>query len=312
MEPILKIKNLNISFERKDGIVHAVTNANLDVKKGKIFGLIGETGCGKSVLAHSIIRLLPQNVTTKGEIIYKGQDITFVPIEYVRKLRGREIGLIAQNPAEALNPLFKNGNQVMAPMKLHRKLSYKKSWEKAVQLLTSLGIRKPNDRMKEYPHHLSGGMKQRVLTALGIAADPELLIADEPTKGLDSVIKKQVVEVLQWLVAEKGTTILLITHDIHVAYQVCDDLAVMYAGEIVEQGPTEKLFHNPIHPYLKGLIGAMPSRGLIPIPGSSPSLLDLPEGCRFYERCSYADKRCHVTPPYQEIQGRKVRCWVVD
>ncbi|KJF26529.1 ABC transporter ATP-binding protein [Clostridium aceticum] len=314
MNTILEIKNLNVSFQRKDGGVKAVSNANLKVKKGSIFGLIGETGCGKSVLAHSLLRLLPENAKTTGEVIYKDQTISSLPVEAIRKLRGKEIGLIAQSPGEALNPLLKNGAQVIAPMRLHRNLSKKESWRTAVELLEALDLPDPHQKMQEYPHQLSGGMKQRVLTALGIGGDPSLLIADEPTKGLDVLIRGQVVEVLQRLKEIKETTILLITHDLQVAAHLCDELAVMYAGEIIEEGPSQELFKNPLHPYFKGLIDSLPSNGLKPIPGYSPSLVNLPNGCRFFDRCPKAEATCGKIPPeIKEVTtGHKVRCRFID
>lgn len=314
MDTILEIKNLNVSFHRKDGLVKAVSDASLDIRKGTIFGLIGETGCGKSVLAHSVLQLLPSNAKVTGEIIYKGQDICSLSTEAIRKLRGREIGLIAQNPAEALNPLLKNGKQVLQPMLYHRKISRKLAWNESVELLASLDLPDPEQKMQEYPHQLSGEMKQRVLTALGIAGEPSLLIADEPTKGLDVLIRRQVVEVLRWLALSKGTTILLITHDVQVAAHLCDELAVMYAGEIIEQGCGSEILEKPLHPYTKGLIASLPCNGMNPIPGCSPSLVNLPQGCRFFERCPKAEQTCRHTAPElrKSLKGRKVRCISVD
>jgi peptide/nickel transport system ATP-binding protein len=310
MNHILKIQNLNVSFERKDGRVQAVSNANLEIKKGNIFGLIGETGCGKSVLAHSILQLLPANAKVKGDIYYYEKNIASLSSKEIRKLRGKEIGIISQSPGEALNPLLKNGNQVIAPMCMHKYFSKKKAWEAATELLVSLDLPNPGERMEEYPHQLSGGMKQRLLTALGIGGDPQLLIADEPTKGLDLLIRGQVVEVLKRLAETRGMTILLITHDIQVAAYLCDELAVMYAGEIIEQGPCRKLLKDPVHPYLKGLIASLPSNGFNPIPGHSPSLVKLPKGCRFFERCCKAEEVCKETPPEMKEVGAgwKVRC----
>ncbi|AOY77641.1 ABC transporter ATP-binding protein [Clostridium formicaceticum] len=314
MNAILEIKSLNVSFQRKDGVVKAVSDANLAIKRSSIFGLIGETGCGKSVLAHSILRLLPHNAIVTGEVFYKDQDISSLPTEAVRKLRGKEIGLIAQNPGEALNPLLKNGTQVIAPMRLHRNFSKKDSWRAAVELLEALDLPNPHQKMQEYPHQLSGGMKQRVLTALGIGGDPSLLIADEPTKGLDVLIRGQVVEVLERLKEMKETTILLITHDLQVAAHLCDELAVMYAGEIIEEGSSKELFNDPIHPYFKGLIDSLPSNGLKAIPGYSPSLVHLPQGCRFFQRCSKAQATCDkISPEIKEVTaGHKVRCRFID
>ena len=314
MDSLLTLKGVKISFITDEGDVRAAWDINLNLEKGKIFGLIGETGCGKSVIAHAILRLLPENAQVSGEIIYKGENLGILSAKAIRKIRGKEIGLIAQNPSEALNPLLTNGYQVTEAICRHRNLSRQEGWRVADDILRELDIPEPERRMTEYPHQLSGGMKQRILTAIGIGGSPALLIADEPTKGLDALIRGQVVDVLSKLVSATGTTIFLITHDLQVAAKLCDQVAVMYAGEIIEQGKTAKLFSKPRHPYLRGLLASLPENGLNSLKGSSPSLINLPAGCRFQERCNQAAQACMVIAPLfkQIAEDHKVRCHSID
>ena len=314
MASLLTLKGVNISFKTDDGDVRAACDINITLEKGEIFGLIGETGCGKSVIAHAILRLLPENAQVLGEIIYKGENLCFLSAQAIRKIRGKEIGLIAQNPSEALNPLLKNGYQVTEAICRHRNLSHQEGWRVAEDILRELDIPKPESRMAEYPHQLSGGMKQRILTAIGIGGTPALLIADEPTKGLDALIRGQVVDVLSKLASDTGTTILLITHDLQVAAKLCDQVAVMYAGEIIEQGKTSKLFTKPRHPYLRGLIASLPENGLNSLNGFSPSLINLPSGCKFHDRCDQSVQSCAgISPVFKQIdEDHKVRCHSID
>jgi len=285
----------------------------LDIEDCKIVGLIGETGCGKSVLGLSVLRLLPRNTEVKGKVFYKGRDILKLTGEEMRRLRGKEMALIPQNPSTSLNPVLKIGTQIAESLQLHRQLSREKAWQAAIDMLQSLNLPKPKKRVEEYPHQLSGGMKQRVLAAIGIAGEPSLLIADEPTKGLDALIRVQVVDVLRQLVLQTGAAMLLITHDLKVAAGLCDELAVMYAGEIIEHGPAGQLLSSPQHPYTRGLIASLPGNGLRPVKGFSPSLINLPVGCKFHPRCPFAIKACtEERPRLVEIEaGRKVRCLLV-
>lgn len=230
----------------------------------------------------------------------------------MRRLRGKEIALIPQSPSTSLNPVLKVGVQVAEVLQLHQQLSREKAWQAAVELLCSLNLPQPGKRVKEYPHQLSGGMKQRVLAAIGMAAKPSLLIADEPTKGLDALIRIQVVEVLRHLIKSIEAAMLLITHDLKVAGNLCDELAVMYAGEIIEHGPAEDVLAHPEHPYTKGLLESLPDNGLKPIPGQSPSLINLPAGCKFYPRCAKAGDLCMEKRPHLlKVNGRQVRCFLV-
>jgi len=311
---LLSIRNLETSFHTGDGVVKAACGIDLDIEDGRIVGLIGETGCGKSVLGLSVLRLLPRNAEVKGKVFYQGHDILKLTDEEMRRLRGKEIALIPQNPSTSLNPVLKIGTQIGEALQLHRQLSREKAWQAAVDMLRSLDLPSSEKRAEEYPHQLSGGMKQRVLAAIGIAGEPSLLIADEPTKGLDALIRVQVVEVLRQLAQQTGAALLLITHDLKVAAGLCDELAVMYAGEIIEHGPAEQLLSSPEHPYARGLLASLPGNGLKPIEGFSPSLINLPAGCQFHPRCPYAIKACiEKRPRLLEIEeGHRVRCLLVD
>lgn len=313
MSDLLSISNLSITFHTEDGKIKASNDINLKLVEGKTLGLIGETGCGKSVLGLSIMRLLPRNTTIEGNIYYQGQDILKLNEDEMRLLRGKEIALIPQSPSTSLNPVLRIGTQIIEVLQLHKKLSKEKSQETAVDLLRFLRVPEPEKRVKQYPHQLSGGMKQRVLAAMGTACNPFLIIADEPTKGLDSLTKRQMVEVLRQLSKETGVTILLITHDLKIANDLCDHIAVMYAGEIVEYGDIEQVMGSPKHPYTKGLLSSLPDHGLKPIPGTSPSFLDLPSGCKFHPRCMTARDICaKQQPPLVNINGSQVRCMFVD
>ena len=313
MDFLLSIENLKTTFCTKDGLVKAADGISLNIAKGKTLGLIGETGCGKSVLGLSILRLLPGNASIEGKIYYKGQDILQLSEKEMRSLRGKEIALIPQNPSASLNPVLKVGLQIAEVLRLHQKLPENQAWQEAMEILRSLNLPQPEKKVKEYPHQLSGGMKQRILAAIGMAGKPSLLIADEPTKGLDAVIRVQVVEVLRHLLKSTGAAMLLITHDLKVAASLCEELAVMYSGEIVEHGPAEQLLMEPKHPYTKGLLGSLPCNGLKPIEGHSPSLIDLPVGCKFYLRCAKAIDLCaEKRPPLLKAEGRWVRCFLFD
>lgn len=310
---LLSIRNLNTVFHSEEGKIRACNDVNLDIPAGKTVGLIGETGSGKSVLGLSILRLLPRNASIRGEIRYKGQDILEMPGDQLRRLRGNEIALLPQSPSTSLNPVLKIGFQIAEGLHLHREMRWKQAREKVLEMLRLLNLPDPEKRTQEYPHQLSGGMKQRILAAISITGQPSLLIADEPTKGLDAVLRAQVVGVLRQLTRETSAAMLLITHDLKVAAGLCDEVAVMYAGEIVEHGPVEQVLTDPVHPYTQGLLASLPEHGLHPIPGYSPSLLDLPAGCKFYQRCPLARDICtRKRPPLQTSNGRHVRCLFID
>lgn len=306
---LLSIRGLTTVFNCQEGKIKACNNVDLDLEPGHILGLIGETGCGKSVLGMSILRLLPSNAVSSGQIIYKNQDLLSLSPKEMRQIRGSEIGLLPQSPSTSLNPVLQIGEQLTEGLRLHRGMKKEKARVTALSMLRSLGLRGFNNRYYEYPHQLSGGMKQRVLAALSITGKPSLLIADEPTKGLDAVVRDQVVDLLRQLTRETNASLLLITHDLKVAASLCDQIAVMYSGEIVEKGPAGQVLTCPSHPYTQGLLASLPENGLHPIPGFSPSLLEDIQGCRFYSRCLYKQDNCKRQPvTNKEVNGTNVRC----
>lgn len=310
MEELLQISNLNTYFKTPAGNVKAVCDVNLELKRGEVLGLIGETGCGKSVLGETIIKVLPKNAVCTGSIRFEGNELVGYTQKQARRLRGRKIAVIPQNPAEALNPLVKNGRQVDEAVLHNKGIGYLSAKKVTLGLLEEMNFPNAERVYDEYPHRLSGGMKQRVLASMGLSGDPELLIADEPTKGLDTIIRGQVIETLATFRKKTNTAMLIITHDLNFAIKLCDRIAVMYAGEIVEIGTPRELFTDARHPYLKGLILAQPENGLIPINGTSPSLLNLPSGCRFSKRCAFASDKCKSIHPdmHTVSETHEVRC----
>jgi len=306
---LLEIINLKTHFPTPNGLVKAVDTIDMSISEQETFGLIGETGCGKSVLGHSIIRLLQSDTVVKGKIIYKGKNLLEISEAEMRNIRGEEIAMILQNPTTSLNPVINVGEQIAEAIRLHQRLNKKDAKQKAIEMLEAVRIPSPSQRANEYPHEFSGGMKQRVMIAMGLACDPALVIADEPTKGLDVTIKIQIVELMKEITAQKA--MLLITHDLGVASEMCDRIALMYAGELVEYASVIEIFENPLHPYTIGFLDSLPGRGLVPIPGMSPSLIDLPDGCRFHPRCSYVMEICRQKhPEMTEMKdGHFVRCF---
>lgn len=305
---LLDIINLKTQFPTQEGMVKAVDTVDLQIAKGERVGLIGETGCGKTVLGMSIVRLLQPSTTIEGSILYRGRDILQLNEEDMRRLRGKEISMILQNPTTSLNPVLKIGDQIAEAIQLHQKLGKKGAKSKAVEMLESVNIPDALRRADQYPHELSGGMKERVMIAMGLACDPSFIVADEPTKGLDAKTKMQIVDLLREATAQKS--LLMITHDLGVAQAICDRIAVMYAGELLEDASSHLILKEPIHPYMQGFINSLPSRGLKPIPGNSPSLIAPPSGCRFHPRCSRAMKICErIHPEMVEVEkGHYVRC----
>jgi len=305
----LEVIDLKTHFPTPDGSVRAVDTITLSIGAHETFGVIGETGCGKTVLGLSVMRLLPPTATIGGKIVYAGKNLLKVSEAEMRAVRGEEIAMILQNPTTSLNPVIRVGEQIAEAIRLHQGLNRKDAKEKAVEMLDAVKIPSPAERANEYPHEFSGGMKQRVMIAMGLACDPSLIIADEPTKGLDVTIKAQIVELIQKVTEKKA--MLLITHDLGVARELCDRIALMYAGELVEYARIEEIFENPLHPYTRGFLGSLPDRGLVPIPGISPSLIDLPEGCRFHPRCEHATDVCRQKhPEMAEVAGGHfVRCF---
>ena len=306
---IIRISELKTCFSTPDGLVRAVDTIDLSIREGETVGLIGETGCGKTVLGLTLMRLLQSSTTIEGTIIYKGTDLLKISEAEMRRTRGREIAMILQNPTTSLNPVMRVGEQIAEAIRLHQGLNKKDAAEKAIEMLDAVRIPSPSQRANEYPHEFSGGMKQRVMIAMGLACNPSLIIADEPTKGLDVTIKLQIIRLLKEVTEE--TAMLLITHDLGVARALCDQIALMYAGELVEYATTGDIFEDPLHPYTRGFLGSLPSNGLVPIPGMSPSLINLPDGCRFHPRCGHATELCRRKHPDMiEIEnGHFVRCF---
>lgn len=324
-EKILDVKDLVVEFNTDRGKVTAVNGVNLEVFKGKTLGLVGESGSGKSVTALSIMRLIPTppgNIAA-GEIKFRDKNLLDIPLDHMREIRGNKVAMIFQEPMTSLNPVFTVGNQIEEVLELHQKeLSPAQRKEKAIEMLRLVGIPSPEQRVEEYPHQLSGGMRQRVMIAMSLACEPDLLIADEPTTALDVTIQAQILELMKKLQTELGMGIIMITHDLGVVAETCDDVAVMYCGQIVETADVETLFKHPQHPYTKGLIESIPSfdsttgakKDRLPtIEGMVPSLFELPEGCNFQGRCAYASEKCKGSggEPKLESIGNEhlVRCF---
>lgn len=306
---VIEISDLKTCFPTKDGIVRAVDRVDLSIQERETLGLIGETGCGKTVLGLTLMRLLHPTTTVEGTIMYGGQNLLKISEAEMRLIRGEAIAMILQNPTTSLNPVMRVGEQIAEAIRLHQGLSRRDAKEKAIEMLDSVRIPSPSRRANEYPHEFSGGMKQRVMIAMGLACDPALIIADEPTKGLDVTIKSQIIKLMKEVTEEKA--MLLITHDLGVARDLCNRIALMYAGELVEYASADEIFENPLHPYTRGFLGSLPSNGLVPIPGMSPSLINLPEGCRFHPRCDHAKEICRKKHPelIEVDNGHFVRCF---
>lgn len=313
---ILEIRGLSVHFFTEDGDVSAVNGMDISLKKGDVLGLVGETGAGKTTTAKAILRLIPSppGKITSGEILFEGENLLEKSEKDMQKIRGGKISMIFQDPMTALNPVLSVDEQIAEVIRLHNDVSRAESIQKAVEMLEKVGI--PASRGKDFPHQFSGGMKQRVVIAMALACNPALLLADEPTTALDVTIQAQVLDMMKALKDEFGTSMILITHDLGVVAETCDKVAVMYAGEIVEFGTLEHIFHNACHPYTKGLFASLPSldrkeRRLQPIPGLMPDPANLPVGCKFSPRCSLcAAGTCDVSAPEMtEVEpGHFVRC----
>jgi oligopeptide/dipeptide ABC transporter ATP-binding protein len=321
-KPLLEVKGLKTYFYTEDGVVRAVDGVNFEVYPGEVLGLVGESGCGKSVTSLSIMRLIakPGRVDA-GEILLDGENLLDLPEDEMIKVRGNRISMIFQQPQTALNPVFKVGDQLSEVLSVHQDLGREAGRKRAVALLKMVGVPDPERRVDAYPHELSGGMAQRVMIAMALACVPELLIADEPTTALDVTIQAQILDLMRDLRRDMGTSVILITHDLGVVAEMAERVAVMYAGEIVEQADVNSLFDEPLHPYTQGLIGSIPVLGemkekLDVIPGAVPNLVNLPPGCRFAPRCQarlkYACTICaEVKPELEEVKpGHYVRCWL--
>lgn len=308
-EVLLDVKNLKTRFKTDEGQFLAVDDVSFQVKKGQTLGIVGESGCGKSVTSLSIMRLIQKPGTIEnGEILFRGQDILEMNEDQMRKIRGNEIAMIFQEPMTSLNPLFTIGNQIAEAIELHQpNLTNAQINERAVEMLRLVGIPAPEKRFHEFPHQLSGGMRQRVMIAMAISCNPALLIADEPTTALDVTIQAQILDLMRKLQKEFQAGMILITHDLGVVAEMCQEVVVMYAGKIVEHGTVEDIFYRPKHPYTRGLLDSIPHfetgkklTQLNTIPGLVPSLLNLPNGCRFQERCRFAQEKCKTSYPHFE------------
>jgi peptide/nickel transport system ATP-binding protein len=303
--PLLEVDKLVTEFETDEGRLRAVDGISFAVEEGKTLGIVGESGCGKSVTAHSIMRLLPQPMgqIAGGAVRFRGQDLTRVPLEEMQRIRGNHIGMVFQEPMTALNPVHTIGKQLTEVMLLHRDISADQAIRDGVEILDRVGIPSPDVRMGEYPHQLSGGMRQRVVIAIALACEPALLIADEPTTALDVTIQAQILELIRQLQADMGMAVILITHDLGVIAETSDDVVVMYAGRVAEQGSVYDIFDRPAHPYTRGLLASIPRLETVPksrlaiIEGMVPGLMDLPPGCRFQNRCPHAQDSCRTQAP---------------
>jgi oligopeptide transport system ATP-binding protein len=317
---ILEVKNLHTSFYTMAGEVKAVNGLDFSVEKGKTLGIVGESGSGKSVTMLSIIKLLGVNGQIKeGDIFFNGENLVDKKEDYMRNLRGNEIGMIFQDPMTSLNPVLTIGYQICEPLIKHRKMSKCEAKKRAVELLKEVGIPDPENRLKNYPYEFSGGMRQRVMIAIAISCNPQLLIADEPTTALDVTIQAQILDLMKKLQSELDTSIIIITHDLGVVADIADEIMVMYGGNMVEKGKTQDIFFNPKHPYTRGLLNSVPNpdnlvkERLIPIEGQPPDLLNLPKGCPFSPRCPNTMKICLMeNPDLMEFDnGQMSRCWLL-
>jgi len=320
MENLLEIKNLRTNFTTSNGVVQAVRGINISLDKGECLGIVGESGCGKSVTMMSILKLLDDNaVVSADEIKFKGIDLMDKDAKFMRTLLGSGIGMVFQDPLTSLNPLYTIGNQIMEPIKIHTNMSSKDARAKAVELLRLVGIPSPESRLKQYPHELSGGMRQRVMIAIAISCEPDLLVADEPTTALDVTIQAQILDLMVDLKNKINTSIILISHDLGIISGMCERVIVMYGGMVMEEGSIDDIFYKTSHPYTKGLLNSIPKiengkrEKLVPIFGSPPDLLNPPKGCPFSGRCDYAMKICgsHL-PGMKEIsQSHRSACWML-
>jgi len=314
---LLDIRQLSITFPTEAGNAQAVEELSLVINKGQVLGLVGESGCGKTVTALAILQLLPPpGKIAGGKILYEGIDLTTLGENEIRKYRGKKIALIPQDPMTSLNPVYTVGFQVIEAIQVHEKISHREAKQKAIDLFELVRIPQAAQRIEEYPHQFSGGMRQRVMIAMALSCNPELLIADEPTTALDVTVQAQILDLLRSIQKEKGMSILLITHDLGVVAEMCDQVAVMYAGSIVEQAGVQELYRNPLHPYTVGLMNCLPKPGtnrLVSIEGQPPDLVHLPQGCRFADRCVLVEPRSReAVPPLEEkLPGHFVRCVVV-
>ncbi len=321
---LLDIQGLKTHFKTDDGWLHAVDGVDISINAGETVCVVGESGCGKSVTARTVMKLvdMPPGKIVAGKVLWKGRDLVPLPLEEMRKLRAKEIAMIFQEPMTSLNPVYTVGEQIAESLRLHEGLSKKEAMNRAVEMLAKVRIPTPEKRIKDYPHQFSGGMRQRVMIAIALACNPQLLIADEPTTALDVTIQAQILDLIAELKSERGTAVMLITHAMGVVAEVAQRVVVMYAGKVVEEASVEALFAAPRHPYTRGLIRSIPridtaaltKTRLEAIPGTVPKLIEPREGCRFAARCRHAKPECSAaTPPLREITpGHKVACFLAE
>jgi oligopeptide/dipeptide ABC transporter ATP-binding protein len=321
--PLLEVRELRTWFSAEAGTARAVDGVSFHVDPGETLGIVGESGCGKTVTALSILGLVPRpagRILEESSIRFRGRELTTLPERELRRVRGNEIAMIFQEPMTSLNPVFSVGEQIGESLRMHRGMNRREAREEGIAALREVGIPEAGQRFDAYPYQLSGGMRQRVMIAMALSCEPDLLIADEPTTALDVTIQAQILDLLAAVRTRRGMAMLLITHDLGVVAEVCDRVLVMYAGQVVEAGTVADIFHHPRHPYTRGLLASLPridnaGRRLHPIEGTVPSPVNWPSGCRFHDRCSHAWARCVTDPPdllpaEGETPGRSSRCWL--
>ena len=314
---VLRVHDLRTHFFTNWGLVKAVDGVSFEVRRGETLGIVGESGCGKSVTALSIMRLVPMppGRIVSGEVVLDGQDVLALTESEMEKVRGSKISIILQDPMTSLNPVFNIGDQVVEAIRIHQRIRGRSLVDKAVEMLDRVKIPAPRARFKSYPHQMSGGMRQRVVGAIGISCQPLVLVADEPTTSLDATVQAQYLSLLKEIQRDSGLALILITHDFGIVAKMCDRVAVMYAGKIVEQGDVRDIFHNPSHPYTRALLGSVPKLDeeldqLYSIDGQPPALYDLPEGCPFAARCALMHDRCTAYPPTVQLSDHhSASCW---
>ncbi len=319
MAPLLSVNDLSVTFDTDDGPIKAVDKVSFDVRKGEVLGLVGESGCGKSVTAMSVLRLIPSppGHIESGTAIFEGRDLLRLPISELRRIRGRNISIIFQEPMTALSPLHRVGRQLVETLRIHQNISKPEAWKIGTEWLGKVGIPDPAERMFAYPFEFSGGMRQRVMIAMALMLNPALIIADEPTTALDVTIQAQIFDLILEM-KSNDTSLLLITHDMGVIWDLCDRVIVMYASRVVEEGPVDAIFKEPRHPYTQGLLKAVPKLTgggrLESIDGQVPSPMDYPVGCHFQARCPFAFDRCRQEKPplYQPMPGRHIACFLEE
>lgn len=322
MEPLLEVNDLHVTFKTYGGEVQAVRGVNLSLNKGETLAIVGESGCGKSVTAQSIMRLIPSppGEIRHGSIMFKGRDLTKVPEREMRALRGAEIAMIFQDPMTSLNPTITVGELIVEAMVEHMDISRSAAKKEAINMLRRVGIANPEERLKQYPHQFSGGMRQRIMIAISLVCQPSILIADEPTTALDVTIQAQIIDLFQEIQKQTGVSIIIITHDLGIVAQMADRISIMYAGEIVESGLPEDIFYKAEHPYTKALLNSIPrvdgnrDEPLVPVAGTPPDLFDPPKGCPFTARCDFAMEVCDQYAPVTTRLNERhtVNCWLQD